>query len=243
MRTNLFLITFILSGYCALAQQGTLDVVAPRGGTFGVVRFTDPASIGKKTAETITYADVEGTPFWDDHWTPAYLVLRNNTTVKLDKVKLNIFTSQVHYIDSSGTELVTDPSMVRRLILLKPKDTTKVFAAFEAFPDLTDNNKLFYYRVMNEGKYRLVELQKTIIKNSDYDPLQGKKESRFTNQDIYAIAEYRYLHPVQSLEHDRIAEELGLKPEDEKWLKDNRNKLKSEPDVVAFLNYLNAKEK
>jgi hypothetical protein len=243
MRTILFTLTLSLIGIYATAQQGTLDVVAPHGGAYGVVRFTDPGSIGQKKAETITYADVEGTPFWDDHWTPAYLILRSNATVKLEKVKLNIFTGQVHYIDSSGTELVTDPSFVPRLILLKPKDTTKVFASFEAFPDVTDNNTLFYYRVMNEGKFRLVHLQRSTIKSSDYDPLQGKKESRFTNIDFYAIAEYRYLHPVRILDHDRIADELGFKPEDEKWLKDSHNKLKSESDVVAFLNYLNAKEK
>jgi hypothetical protein len=243
MRTILISIALILTGQSVMAQQGTLELVAPRGGTFGVVRFTDPGAIGRKDAESITYADVEGTPFWDDHWTPAYLILRSNSTVKLDKVKLNTYTGQVHYIDSSGTELVTDPSFVPRLVLLKPKDTTKVFAAFEAFPDLTENNKLFYYRVMNDGKYRLVQLQRSIIKNSDYDPLQGKKESRFTNLDFYAIAEYRYLHPIRTLEFDRITDELAIKADDEKWLKDNRNKLKSEADVVAFLNYLNKKEK
>jgi len=227
----------------AMAQQGELEVIGKHPGGVGVIRWSDPASFGQKKTEELTYADVEGTPFWDDHWNPAYLVLRNETSVKVKQAKLNIFTGQVHYMDDGGNELVSDPAQVPRLIIMKAKDTNQVLARFEAYPSLFDGGKLFYFHVLSEGsKYRLMELQQSFIKKSDYDPLQGKKESRFFIRNQYAIAEYAYIHPLLALDHDNILHELEGKPADDQWLKDHRNKLRNESEVSAFLDYLNKKQ-
>lgn len=239
------LITFtLLVALRGMAQQGTLEVVGKHPGGVGFVRWNDPAAaLGQKKTEELTYADVEGTPFWSDKWNPGYLVMRGNSSVKLQQVKLNIFTGQVHYIDSSGNEMVADASQVPRLILMKAKDTAQVLANFEAYPSLYDGSRLFYYRVLSEGsKYRLMEFQQSFVKKSDYDPLQGKKESRFFIKSQYTIAEYAYMHPLPSLDHDNISHELEMKKQDEKWLMDHRNKLRNESEVVAFLDYLNKKE-
>jgi hypothetical protein len=238
------LITISLFLACgAMAQQGTLEVVGKHPGGAGVVRWSDPAALGQKKTEELTYADVEGTPFWDDHWNPAYLVLRNNSSVKLKQVKLNIFTGQVHYIDSMGQELVADPAQVPRLIFMKAKDTNQILAHFEAYPSLFEGSKLFYYRVFSgDGKFRLMEIQQSFIKKSDFDPLQGKKESRFFIRSQYAIAEYAYLHPLAALDRDNILHELEAKAVDDRWLKENRNRLRNEPEVVGFLDYLNKKQ-
>lgn len=239
------LITFsLLLALRGMAQQGTLEVVGKHPAGMGFVRWNDPAaSLGQKKTEELTYADVEGTPFWSDKWNPGYLVMRGNNAVKLQQVKLNIYTGQVHYIDSSGNELVADASLVPRLILMKAKDTSQVLADFEAYPSLYDGSRLFYYRVLSEGsKYRLMEFQQSFVKKSDYDPLQGKKESRFFIKSQYTIAEYAYMHPLTSLDHDNITRELDMKKQDEKWLMDHKNKLRNESDVVAFLDYLNKKQ-
>ena len=243
MRGILFTFSLLLA-LGGMAQQGTLEVVGKHPGGVGFVRWNDPAaSLGQKKTEDLTYADVEGTPFWMDHWNPGYLVLRNNSSVKLQQVKLNIYTGQVHYIDSTGNELVADAAQVPRLILMKAKDTSKVLASFEAYPSLYDGGRLFYFRVLSEGaKYRLMEFQQSFVKKSDYDPLQGKKESRFFIKSQYAIAEYAYMHPLASLDHDNVSRELEMKQADDQWLKDHRNKLRNESEVVAFLDYLNKKQ-
>ncbi len=227
-----------------MAQQGTLEVVGKHPGGMGFVRWNDPASyLGQKKPEELTYADVEGTPFWMDHWNPAYLILHNNGSVRLQQVKLNIYTGQIHYIDSAGHELVADASQVPRLILMKEKDTSVVLASFEAYPSLYDGARLFYYRVLGEGeKFRLMEFQQSFVKKSDYDPLQGKKESRFFIKRQYVIAEYAYMHPLTSLDHDNIMQELEWKKDDDQWLRDHRNKLRSESEVVEFLDHLNKKQ-
>jgi hypothetical protein len=243
MRKTFFSLIFIAFLSHAIAQQGTLEVSGASATTYGVVRYSDPATIGQKKAETITYADVYGSPFWDDRWNPGYLILRNGSGVKLDQIRINLLTGQVHYINNSGVELVAEPTTVPKIILFKAKDTSQLLAIFEAFPDLNNNNMLFYYRVANDGKWRLMELQKAEIKVSNYDPLQGKKESRFINKSQYAIGEFNYLHPLSSLEHAKISQELKLDDAAESWLKSNKNKLKNESDVVTFLGYMNSREK
>jgi hypothetical protein len=225
------------------AQQGELEVVGKHPGGVGFVRWNDPAAFGQKKTEELTYGDVEGTPFWDDHWNPAYLVLRNNGAVKFNQVKVNLFTGQVHFMDSAGTELVAEAAQVPKLIFMKARDTTQVLARFEAFPSLYDGHKLYYYRVLSEGaKYRLMDFQQSFIKKSDYDPLQGKKESRFFLKQQFVIAEYAYLHALSALEMNAITNELESSPDDLNWLRENHNKLRNSSELAAFLDHLNKKQ-
>ena len=51
------------------AQNLTIDISNPgQGPSAGMVRVTNVGAIGDKKVTDLTYEDVEGTPFWDEHW-------------------------------------------------------------------------------------------------------------------------------------------------------------------------------
>ena len=221
------------------AQQGELDVTGTDSRLGGSVHFYDPGAVGSKKARTLALTDIYGTPFWDDHWNPGYLILRNNMVIKLHDIRLNQFSHQVHYLDGSN-ELVTDAFNVKTVILLKAKDTNQVLAHFEAFPDLDNEQQFSYYRILNDGKYRLVELQKATVKTSPFDPGMGKAESKWLTKSRYAIAEYELLHPLSPLDKEKVSELLKSEPAAMEWLK--MNKVKNEADMIALLGQLNRKD-
>lgn len=238
--TTLICVAFAIS-MSARAQQGQLEVPGTdQSGAYRTVRYNDPAAVGMKKAPVLELGDIEGTPFWDERWNPGFLTLRNGSTVKLNELKVNQYSHEVHYL-SNGAEMSADGLQVTKVVLMKAKDTTQVLAKFEALADLDASAKVSFYRVANEGRYRLLELQKATVKTSAYDPSLGKKENRWLTKSRWVIADNALLQPLGDLDKDKILAAVKADANAEAWLRSNKNKLKSESDVVAFLNYWNKK--
>ncbi len=237
---------FMLSSAIALAfsvhaQQGQLQVPGTdETGAFRTVRFYDPAAVGIKKAPVLNLGDIEGTPFWDEHWNPGFITLRNGNTVKLGELKVNQYSHEVHYMNGDA-EMSADGLQVTKVQLMKAKDTTQVLARFEAYADVDAAGKVCFYRIANEGRYRLLELQKATVKTSAYDPSLGKAESRWLTKSRWVIAENGQLMPLADLDKDKILAFVKADASADAWLKSNRNKMKNEADVTAFLNWWNKK--
>ena len=43
------------------------------GGNYGYVNVVDPSTIGKQKIELINYSDIEGSPFYSQKWSKAFL--------------------------------------------------------------------------------------------------------------------------------------------------------------------------
>jgi len=96
--------------YCN-AQQQTLDLANTTVGSMGYVRFNNYAALGQKNEDNLDYSEIRGNCFWDNEWSPALLILKNGKGVKLNKVKLNFYTNNVHYLDNKGGELVAQNTL------------------------------------------------------------------------------------------------------------------------------------
>ena len=241
MRALLILFLSFIGFLSANGQQAVLDVVSGSqgGASFGWVKFYDPAAIGSKKAELMNYADIEGSPFWSDKWTPAFLYLSGGSIVKLKSVKLNFYTNQIHYLDNNGTELVTDGSLIKKLVFLQREDSTKVLSIFEAYPDFIGNKGLAYYRVLNDGRYRLMEMKKSLITTAPYDALAGKSVSSFFSKTYYALTNNAEVNTLKALNKEAVYEIVHPDSAMEDWVKQNKNKLKNDTEVLSFLDFVN----
>jgi hypothetical protein len=244
MRSFLFPVTLSLISLQAAAQQGQLDVVGTHPAGVGSVKFFDPAAaLGERKMDTLTYNEIEGSPFLDPRWSAGTLYLNDAKSIHFAQMKYNAYNGEIHYVDAIGGELAVAAQQVHRFTLMKPKSPEEVAGNFEAMTDMFSDDRRSFYRILNDGKYRLVVLDKCTVKKGNFDPLLGKRELHFVTRTWYGIAEYDYVHPIFILDHDRISRELEFKPEQEKWLKEQHNNLKSETEVIAFLGYLNSKTK
>ena len=245
MRIILSVILFLSLSMVSSAQQQDLGVAAPgsTGGNYGTVHFYDPATLGQKKPELIKYSDIDGSPFWDDQWGNAYLFLSNGGAVKAPKVKLNMYTGDVHYINNMGLELIAESGSVKKVVFLKGMDTTKVISVFECFPDIVEDKKTGYYKVLNTGNIKLLLFQKSFIRTSPYDPTSGKSDTRFFFKTYYAIERDGNFFPLKGINHSELASILNFDNYAEEWLKSKKNRLKNESEAIAFLNYLNSLKK
>lgn len=223
----------LLFSFTANAQLGVLDLETKS------VKYSDPSQIGQKKPEMINYSDIDGSPFWNDKWNPAFLYINGGGIVKMKKVKLNQYTNELHYIDSKGVELVTNGDNVKKLVFVKAEDTNHILSTFEAFPDYISNKGMAYYRVMNDGKFRLLILQKSVLNTAPYDALLGKAASNFFAKTYYALSDNGDFSSLKTIDKNLIIDKIHPDTAVEDWLKQNKNKLKTENEVISFFEFVN----
>ena len=223
------------------AQTLTIDISNPgQGPSSGMVRVTNSSAIGDKKATGLTYEDVEGTPFWDEHWNSALLYFKSGAIYKLPKAKLNLYTTELHYENEKDGELVAETSLIDKIVFLNSKDATKVLAVFAVLPDYIDNKPAGFYRVFNNGVYQLILLQKNLVKVSPFDPLTGKNTTSFFTKSYYGIYTNGKTMPLKALDRNSILSVIPFNASVEPWIKNTKNKLKSEEDIIALLTYYNS---
>jgi hypothetical protein len=222
------------------AQQYTLDLSGPSD--LGSVKQYDPNLIRNniaKNAITLTYKDVEGSAFWHEDWQKAYMYTQAGNIILLEKAKMNLYSGELHYIAGNGDELVTETSAVSRVVFMQTKNPSKVDAVFAVLANYVDSKPAAFFKVFNSGNYQLILLEQRKVKTSPYDPIQGKSVSSFYSNNNYAVYENGRVKPLKDLDKTSILSTLPNSPSYDNWLKEHKNKLKSESDVITFFNFLN----
>ncbi len=245
MRT-LFVLTFILISQSLFAQSDIPKVdytsIGELDGSYSKIKSFNSLPDGKKPVENLSYADVQGSPFWDKNWNAAVLVLANGTVTKTQKAKLNLYTNEVHFVNLFNVEMACDNKAIKKIIFFKGIDTSKVMAVFESFADPSGTDNVFY-RSLNKGKVRLLELKKVSVKESEYNPLVGKKEYSFYSKSTYAISDDEKIIPLKTLNQSSLFTAIPKASDYSEWLKQNNNKLKNELEISTFLDYYNSQLK
>ena len=237
---KLFLFTlFLATTGIAGAQISQIDVQGGAVGGYGSVKVSDPSSLGKRPGSKIDYSEVRGHCFWNDDWKPVILILKGGKHASLEKAKLNLHTNEVHYLED-GVELVAMPGLVKKVLIFSEADTAAVPAVFESIKDPQSNTTSFY-QLLNEGKIELANRTSVSLLKKTYDPSVGKDEYRFIWHADLFVKQADGLTPLKKINKSALVEIVKTDTNDERWLTDTGNKLKSESDVVSFFTYLNSK--
>jgi hypothetical protein len=223
------------------AQQLNMDVRDFDGN----MQVYDPANPSTKNNIKLTYADVEGSAFWDDNWNPAIIYFNNGAKAKINQAKLNLYTDEIHYLNSVGVELAIENQGITRLVFLNKNNLTQPIASFAKLMNHVSGNGTGYYKVLNAGQFQLILLQKQYVKTSPYDPLLGKSVSNFYSKKNYAIYNEGKIIPLEDLNKKSLQAALSNDVSTlDLFMKENKYKMKSEKEFTDFLLLLNAsKEK
>jgi hypothetical protein len=224
-------IVVLLIGFKASAQQLNMDVRDFDGN----MQVFDPANPSKAKANTLSYADIEGSAYWNDNWNPAIIYFNNGSKAKINNAKLNLYTDEIHYLSADGTELVVNNEGITHLVFLNKNNLTQPIASFAKLINHTTGNGAAFYKVLNAGLYQLILLQKQLVKTSPYDPILGKSISSFYSKKSYAIYNEGKVIPLADLNKKNIIACLANDPSIEDLLTASKSKLKSEKEVADFL--------
>lgn len=239
-------LALILACPSAFAQLAQNDI-----GTHSMVyKYNDAAKIGE-TKTIQSYADVHGKYLWSKEWHRALVIMKPGNSIAMKAVKLNFYTNEIHYPAKQSNnqrdnqdEMAASISNVKRIIVYSndPSDTTTVVATFDVLPNL-ETRKDFFYEVMNDGKIQLLKRVRISSNKMSVDPIQNREVYYFYSKPDYFIRNQAILKPIKALNKSKVFEVIPNAAASKEWLSSNRNKLKNEKDVVAFLNYLNSQGK
>ena len=154
----------VLSGFKANAQMSPGQLITDvRELDLNTIAY-DPAHPKNSKGSTMNYAEIEGTPFWSEQWNPAIIYFTNGSKAKINQAKLNLFTDEIHYLSSDGTELAVENEGITRLVFLNKNNLTQPIASFAKLTNHLTGKGTAYYQVLNAGNFQLILLQKHLVK-------------------------------------------------------------------------------
>ena len=195
-----------------------------------------------KNSKDLNYTDIDGTAFWKEDWQKAYMYTKAGNILLLDKAKMNLYTGELHYISTTGTELVVETSAVTKVVFMQKKDSTKIDGVFAVLANYVDSKPLAFFRVFNSGDFQLVLLEQKKVKTTPYDPLQAKSNASFYSNYNFAMYNNGNVIPLKKMDRNTILPIIKSHQEDEDWLNSKHNKMKTVTEVTNFLDYYNAKK-
>lgn len=234
---------FLIGFYCFFnnisAQDRSVEFGNPLN-SYGLtyIHETNLTSLGSKPEGNLNYGDVNGSAYWNDKWQRAIIICGQNRIFSVQKVKLNLYSNDVYYIDDKGREMIVS-NVVNKVLFYSDEDSTKPSAVFEKFSSLEGAENTGFYQSLNTGNTRLLKLTTVKIENG-FDPLLGKTIHRFSSKYNYRIYFNNTVNAIYKLNKDNIFKLINPTDEIKLWLKNNDNQLKNEAQVVKFLEYYSA---
>jgi hypothetical protein len=220
----------------AIAQNLNLDVNGSAIGANGVVRFNDPSLMGGKRGVKVDYSDVRGNCFLDSKWSSAMVHLKNKAVIKFSKLKLNLFTGDIHYLDVKGLELAADSKIVGDILMFDPDDSTRILSRVKKY--IVDGKESFFLE-LNQGNIKLLKQIVVTLFKGDYDVSRAKNDFRFVRQVDYFLVNNGRALRIKSLSKEALLLHITLSEQNQQWLKTNKNQLKNETQIIEFLDHYN----
>lgn len=143
----------ILATATSVAQQGNSAPVTLNGQTLSI-QFHNAQGL----LIPVTYPNVQGTAYWKDDYTPAYLVMASNQSVDRIPAKLDLYKQQVQvYLADNQQEGVFSKGTIRKAIFYDTLDGQSRQRTFQmGFPAIDEQDSLSFYEVVTPGKATLL---------------------------------------------------------------------------------------
>jgi len=147
--------------------------------------FSDPPS------------NIAGNPFLLQDWRSGSLILQGNKRYDSIRVRLNLQTQQVHFLNQNNVEMVLPKSFVVGLILIDSaaEGGPLTYTFQSGFPAIDNQSKDNFYRVLISGRLDLLEsIRKVIVTEKNQMTEEESKEFRdYTEYYLYSDGIFKRL--------------------------------------------------
>lgn len=188
MKSRLLLIIIISLFVSHVVAQMQVDVNPNSTNTITMM-------LSKTINKNNSYSDYEGSPFLYDDYREATLVLNNSTIIANVKIKINLFTNEIFYLQNN-TESIAIDGLIKHIQLPKSiGDTQKVvYKSGFNFPNGIDNN--FFLEVILDGKLKILNKRTKFIAEQK-NPLTGVVTRYFDESNKWFVSENNTLKEVE----------------------------------------------
>ena len=104
---------------------------------------------------------VSGSPFFKDEWMKGIATLANGTRAQCDRMKLDLMSGEIIYMDSTGTELIATSPIIR--ITLMDSASGKNYIFTTKFSATGKKSSEGWYQVLESGTATLYKKIKKVV--------------------------------------------------------------------------------
>jgi hypothetical protein len=183
--------------------------------------------------------DVAGTPFLANDWKYGTLVLNTSRRYDSVRIRLNLYSQQVHFLNSSNLEVALDKGYIKEIIFSDGKGGVPGGMHFQnGFPAVDGQDAGNFYQVLVQGKiWLLLSIRKIIAQDKDAMSDEVRREYK-TYEDCYAYDG----KTMQRIRKDKtFVENLVADKKDkvEAFIAENKFKLRSIDEIRRVIEYYN----
>ena len=194
---------------------------------------------GKSLIKEKYDGEIEGTPFLNNDWSDADLLLSQGKQIKKVKANLNIESNELYIKDSADKVLVIQDFVVNEITFTSRSVSNQEGMTFRnGYPPVDKQSVTFFYQVLADGKIQLLKkMSKTIdVKKNE---LSGEVSKEFVENSQY------YILSNKGMENFKYQKEFIMDFLKDKqvavddYVKANKTNFKKIPDVQKLLTYYN----
>lgn len=178
---------------------------------------------------------ITGSPFLFEDWLPGTLFMKDGAKALQMQLRYDAYQNEVLFLHEGKPLVVVNP-LIEFLITPSSQPAMRFRCGYQATERNTDAT---FYQVVYDGKVSLLKhLYKKITETSEYNRASIQRE--LTLEEAYYIA--RAGLPPVKIKKDRASVLKALDDADGKfaaWLDKNRNRCRSEEDIIEALKAYN----
>ena len=241
MRIGILYLSLLLVCVNTKAQIGSGTSSNPEISTFisaDMNIILDRNSVIDKYGNKTAYNNnIKGSPFLNDEWLNGTIYGLDLKKMAQVKIRLNTNGNQVHFLDMKNIELVVDKSKIKKVAIYDELNADSIY--FEnGFSDTkAELSKSTLVQVLNKGEVLL-------LKNHTNNVV--KKDSLFGAINVYYFAPtFDYYLKNENNIVQKIKTLFTILPNKEIMTNyfTQHNKIKSEKEIIEFLNFYNLNNK
>ena len=238
MRMLIIALIFFTGNIVTGQVSTSIDVRLPSDQGYGSVNYNNPSELEAKKQVTVDNDEIAGSAFWKKDWNAGYVFLASGSIVKLSNIKLNLLTNEIYFLDAGNTIKSANASNISKIIFIDKSDSLKALAVFQKL-NFEDN---VFFQVLNSGDNQLLKAIKISVVKRGYNTLLGKDEYAYDSKTVYYLFHSAQISKVDVLNKEHLVALLDFSDGYNKWLEENKNKLRGETDWVNFITYYNSKQ-
>jgi hypothetical protein len=229
----------------AVAQGSQGYSGAPGGGGqggFAINDITRSVRVFDESGKAFVnpYREVSGSAYLNDNWDPGTVRLSGGVIVPNLRVRLDLKTQLVHFLDSGKIERVVPAGIVRELIMDDSSGTdTRTVVFRDGFPPVDSRKETDFYQVLSNGKVSLLYSRQKSI-DIDKDEMAGTVQMEFVLHEEYYLFGGGKMQRIKKKGYSEALDVLADKKEKVKaFIDENHLKLKSLDELKEVVDYYN----
>jgi hypothetical protein len=182
---KILLIVIFFAGSSVSRGQDNVDFTVTNLTMIGKIKF----NLGDMMGQPFTagnYVNVRGSAFLVDSFSSAVVVLNNGKAYTYDKIRLNLYTNQVHFMTPDGKEMIAGDGVVKKILFFFTPDSSRPTVYSSGYLPISGVNPYTFLEELNTGDYAIVkQISRTIV--NDVGTSATPMGQHFVDQQVFFV--------------------------------------------------------